>query len=571
MIHAVSSTLPTFKSLQFRPGLNVLLAKKEHGATNKQTRNRAGKTSLVEIVHFLMGADGGAKSLFSAPELRDVAFSLDVDLAGQRSVVQRSTKPRSGIFVSGAELGGQVEFSNAEWQDQLGRRLFGLEAADDDGRSPKFRSLFAYFARRASNNPFTTPEKQASDQQVGDWQMAVTYLLNLDWRIAADWQRVRDKERTLRELKKAATAGDFREVVGTTAELRTQLAIAEARLLEASKAMESFRVLPQYADLEAEADALTRRLAELSNENVIDLATIGDLRQAMATEAPPVLTDVERLYREAGVVLPGAAVKRYEDVRSFHESVVRNRRDYLTAELAAAEQRVADRDQERQTLDHRRAAIMATLRTHGALDQFTRLQAEAGRLEGEVTSLRQRFAAAERLESTRTELVAERSHLERRLQRDLSEQRERVSEAILAFEETSKQLYGRAGSMELAHSTNGLRLEFPMQGARSRGIKNMQIFCFDMMLMRLCARRGIGPGFLIHDSHLFDGVDGRQVASALALGARTASELDFQYIVTMNEDDALKERMAGFDVTDHVLPTVLTDAVDDGGLFGIRF
>lgn len=58
----------------------------------------------------------------------------------------------------------------------------------------------------------------------------------------------------------------------------------------------------------------------------------------------------------------------------------------------------------------------------------------------------------------------------------------------------------------------------PMQGSRSKSIKNMQSFCFDLILMRLCAKHGIGPGFLIHDSHLFDGVDGRQVISSLKLG-----------------------------------------------------
>jgi uncharacterized protein YydD (DUF2326 family) len=110
-----------------------------------------------------------------------------------------------------------------------------------------------------------------------------------------------------------------------------------------------------------------------------------------------------------------------------------------------------------------------------------------------------------------------------------------------------------------------------MQGSRSKGIKNMQIFCFDMMLMRLCAKRRVGPGFLVHDSHLFDGVDGRQVISALKVGAETAKELGFQYIVTMNEDDAFKEKTAGFDLRDFVLPTVLTDAREDGGLFGFRF
>lgn len=125
--------------------------------------------------------------------------------------------------------------------------------------------------------------------------------------------------------------------------------------------------------------------------------------------------------------------------------------------------------------------------------------------------------------------------------------------------------------MTLEETSNGPMFDFPMQGSRSKGIKNIQIFCFDMMLMRLCAKRGIGPGFIVHDSHLFDGVDGRQLVSALKIGAETAEDLGFQYIVTMNEDDAFKEKADGFDLSKHILPVALTDATEDGGLFGFRF
>lgn len=165
----------------------------------------------------------------------------------------------------------------------------------------------------------------------------------------------------------------------------------------------------------------------------------------------------------------------------------------------------------------------------------------------------------------------ERNRLTIRLRRDFAEQNDRLAEAIVAFEETSQRLYESAGSMTVDETSNGPMFKFPMQGQRSKGIKNMQIFCFDMMLMRLCHKRQIGPGFLIHDSHLFDGVDGRQVISALRLGSEISQELGFQYIVTMNEDDAFKETIEGFDLNDHVLPTRLTDATEDGGLFGIRF
>jgi uncharacterized protein YydD (DUF2326 family) len=65
-------------------------------------------------------------------------------------------------------------------------------------------------------------------------------------------------------------------------------------------------------------------------------------------------------------------------------------------------------------------------------------------------------------------------------------------------------------------------------------------------------------------------VDSRQLIRALKVGAET-EKFGFQYIVTMNEDDAFKETEAGFDLRKYVLPIVLTDATEDGGLFGFRF
>jgi uncharacterized protein YydD (DUF2326 family) len=301
-------------------------------------------------------------------------------------------------------------------------------------------------------------------------------------------------------------------------------------------------------DLEEEADDRTRKLSEISNENSIDLAAISDLETAVPSETPPELFDLSSVYAEAGIALPGLVKRQYEDVQGFHESVIHNRRDYLTAELLEAKARIESREQTKAGLDERRSAIMGIQKSHGALDQFMRLQAEVGKLQSEVEALRRRFELAEKLEGVKSGLEIERNRLLQRLRRDFTEQKERLSEAILAYEETSKRLYEDAGSMFVDDTSNGPNFRFEIHGSRSKGINNMQIFCFDMMLMRLCAKKKTGPCFLIHDSHLFDGVDGRQVTRALRIGAETASELGFQYIVTMNEDDAFKDKEEGFDL-----------------------
>lgn len=572
MIHHLFSTLPTFKDLgDLKPGLNVLLAQKTEGASTKQTRNRAGKTSFIETVHFLTGSEAGPDSIFRTPELAEYTFGMDFDLRDARTVVERSGSAKAKIYAT-TPPEAKRKLSATDWVTFLGEEMFGLSSLEAAGsKPPSFRSLFAYFVRRQMSGAFTTPEKQATMQGTGDMQMALMFLLGLDWQIARDWQAVRDREKTLEELKKAAGTGAFGSIIGKAADLRTQLTLQEARLKKLYSEIETFQVLPEYRELEVESAKLTRQLNELANANTIDFAAIRDLEGALASEIPPDLEDLQAIYQEAGVALPGLVKRRYDDVKSFHESVVRNRKDYLSSELEAAQLRIELRDSQKAQLDQRRAEIMGILRSHGALDQFLKLQGELGRLESEVESLRQRFEAAEQLEGTKNELEIERNRLTIRLRRDFTEQKDRLAEAIVAFEETSQRLYESAGSMTVDETSNGPMFKFPMQGQRSKGIKNMQIFCFDMMLMRLCHKRQIGPGFLIHDSHLFDGVDGRQVISALRLGSEIAQELGFQYIVTMNEDDAFKETIEGFDLNNYVLPTRLTDATEDGGLFGIRF
>jgi|CZKX01.1.fsa_nt_gi uncharacterized protein YydD (DUF2326 family) len=589
MIHRLFSSLGTFKTLDFAQGLNILLSDKMPGATEQQTRNRTGKTSFVELIHFICGGNCGTDSIFRAPELIQASFGLEFDVFDEVVQMARSASEPSKIVLERGEATKWPKqprteedpprkvISNTHWRTVLGRAFFGIEDESDSeedegtGRRPSFRSLFSYFVRRENSGGMRDPLRNSSMQQTGDAQIALAFLIGFDWTIAQLWEAVRQKEKQIRELKRIVGQGVLTDVLDTAASLRSRLVVAEEKLNRIVGNLSSFRVHEQYHVFEREASGITRELAELSDENALDRAYLADLEAAMQAETPPAPDDLARLYEEAGIVLPDLVRRRYEDVLVFHESVMHNRRSYLQGEYSAASERVKKREARREGLDNRRSQVMGMLKSHGALEQFVLLQAEQGRLQGEVEALRRRYEAAAQLESTSSSLESERVHLVERLRQEFDERGAVLDDAIRGFSAIVEELYGESGRIEFHATHNGPELKIAIPGDRSRGIGNMEIFCFDMMLQRMCARQKIGPGFLIHDSHLFDGVDPRQTARALAVGARLAAEIGFQYIVTLNSDVVAELSSADFNIESYLVPQRLTDATDDGGLFGIRF
>jgi uncharacterized protein YydD (DUF2326 family) len=95
-------------------------------------------------------------------------------------------------------------------------------------------------------------------------------------------------------------------------------------------------------------------------------------------------------------------------------------------------------------------------------------------------------------------------------------------------------------------------------------VKHWAVFCYDATLATLWSREERQPGFLIHDSALFDPTEERQIEQALI--TMSADETPFQYICSMNTD----RLPAKF--KDHAAIVLrLTDRGPTGGLLGIRF
>ena len=582
MIHELTSSLPNFKTLEFGPGLNVVLADRTERSGKTDTRNGSGKSSILEIMHFLLGARPSPQSMFRLPPLDEHWFQMTFDLVGTRVSVRRSgtNAGRVAITMLDEEASAPTLFagsdgreeiiSNEEWKRRLGSTVFGITEYDD--WAPSFRSCVSYFLRLQSSGGFQTPIKHFSQQATWDVQVNLSLLLGLDVELPRAWQRLRERQRQLDVLRRAGYDGGLNDI-DNAGELASELAGTEDELTRLQGSVADFTVIPTYSTVESEVTQLGQQIRGLNNQIISDRDYLAQLEHSLDEVHLDGATGLADLYAAADIQLPDVTLAAFNDVQAFHDSVVRNRRQYLAAEVQRVNSHLTANTNERARLDRQRSDGLRLLSSGGAMETLVELQRDLAQRQARLEQLRERYEVAVAMESQRSELRIERQRLAAALARDLAERQQALAPAFVIFERLSQRLYSdeQHGRLVIRATENGPEISATIPRGRSQGITNMQVYCFDMDLVTLWSRKNQGPGFLVHDSHLFDGVDERQRDAALQFGAEFAETEGFQYLVTLNSDEIPEKLPNGKNLDPYILPQRLTDYGEDGGLFGLRF
>ena len=580
MIHSISSNQPSFRTVEFTPGFNLILADRSLESTRGDSRNGLGKSTLIEIIHFCLGSSNRGTSAPFKDTLREWIFTLDISIGQHRYKVSRSTGNPGKIYIEGdtrqfriqPEQGdGQHWLRLSDWNLVLGNLMFGLPIEQGQRLySPSFRSLISYFIRRGPDS-FSSPFSHFRRQKEWDIQVHNAFLLGLGWEKASEWQSIKDKEKVLTALKAGASVGAVQGFLGSVGELASQIVLLESEVSRRGQELREFRVHPQYRQIEDDANARTEEIHKLSNQNVADRRLLKFYQDGFAQEEQPRTEDVVALFRQVQVELPDLVRRRLEDVQAFHARIIENRQHFLSIEVERLTREIASRDILIRQQSEQRAESMSILRSHGALDEFIRLQQLHTESVSHLEDLRLRLNNLRSLEEGRSALRIGREILQRDARIDYDERRETWGRCVNLFNDNSQALYDAPGRLVIDLTRNGFRFDIEIARAQSQGVTHMKVFCYDLMLAQFWSERQANPGILVHDSTVFDGVDERQVAHALERAASESERHGFQYICTMNSDTLpLREFSQGFDVNRYVRLR-LTDRTPSDSLLGIRF
>jgi len=582
MIYSIKSDKPSFKNIEFKPGFNVILAERTKESTKKDSRNGLGKSTLIEIIHFCLGANKG--ETLSKKKMDGWSFTVDLDIAGKRYSVTRNISEQNKIVIEGdcsgwpitpdtdKETGAKV-LSRNDWIRVLGVLMFGLKPSFGEMKYvPTFRSMVSYLVRRnGQRGAFLNPFQQFKNQREWDIQVNNAYLLGLGWELPSKWQVLKDRVKILDQIKQEAQTGILADFMGTLGEIEALKVRIEAQAKQEGVQLKSFRVHPQYSKIETDANDLTRSIHVLINENISDKRLLEHYEVSLKEEIDAKPESVIKVYEEAGLTLPDLVIKRLDDVLSFHKQIVANRKDFLKAEIEKIKNNIARREQQKQELSSKKAELMLVLQEHGALAEYTQLQNNHQKTVSELKDLEIKIENLKKFEQGKSAVTVEMELLQQQANIDLSERKVQKEKAILLFNANSQALYEAPGTLSIDVSKTGFKFGVIIERSGSHGIGNMKIFCYDLLLAQIWAEKSISPGILIHDSIIFADVDERQKALALELAAKESERLKFQYICTINSDTIpAKDFSEGFNLGKYVRKT-LTDATDDGGLLGIRF
>lgn len=582
MIHTIRCDQPSFKTVEFKPGFNVVLATRTLAATDKDSRNGAGKTTLVEIVHFCLGSSADKKNRLMAKQLHGWTFTVELDLRGKTYRVSRNTATPRKVILEGdfrdwpirpkedREAGGLV-LSNSQWSEVLGWMMFDLPSqAKTDSYEPTFRSLFSYFARRG-RDAFSIPFEHFRKQADWDKQVNSAFLIGLSWEYPAKLQKLKDEEKVIGQLRQAIKAGTFPDLLGTVGELESQKVRFEELISRRGEELRTFRVHPQYQEFQDRANQLQTSIREINQENASDRAMLSFYQESLAEERPPEAENLSRMYQEAGVVWPDGIRKRLEDVRGFHDRLILNRRAFLQTEISRITEAIARRTTEVESLSNQRAELLSVLQTHGALAEYAELQRVQNEEIAKLGAVNQKIANLKRIDEIKAQTRIERGQLQI-LARSFYEERRRERERALSlFNQFSQALYNRPGELVIDVVEGGYRFNVEIERQDSQGVEQMKVFCYDLTLGTLWADKQLGPQFLFHDSPIFADVDERQKAHALEVAAKTSQEHGFQYICCLNSDAVPeKDFSEGFSLQPYVR-IELSDEGETGGLLGIRY
>ncbi|WP_347273015.1 DUF2326 domain-containing protein [Candidatus Kuenenia sp.] len=567
----VYSNQASFRTVEFnRTGLSFVVAKQKNPEASEKgkTYNGVGKSLLVRIIHFCLGARVKDYKTF-CEKLPGWEFFVDFEICLNKYTARRVTDEPEKIFLNNEEL------SIKKFNNKMSTLCFDIP----NGISfLSFRSLIPFFIRpkKESYIAYNRPGKTGSDYQA--WLYNV-FLLGLDVFLTQKKYDIRKEQERIKELEKNFKKDSLlRDFFTGNKDVALTIVDIEERIKRLDDDLSNFRVAEDYNEVQLEADKVENELFTLSNSVIMLQNNIENISKNLKFSPDMNKEDIKTIYSESKIYFAENMTKTLDDLENFYVKLISNRKRRLLEQQNKLKLEQQHKQAEVERLQKELDKLMQYLGEHQALDLFVSISNKSAELKAERDSLKKY-----------QELQSEYKTKERQSEKNLLELNE-VTENYLKeiesdtielrdyFRSLSKIFYpdSVAGiTIENNDGDNQLRfnIDARIESDASDGINNVKIFCYDLTILFKGHNHNIN--FVFHDSRLFDGTDERQKTDIFKTVYQKFAGVGKQYIATVNQNqlDEIKKYITDEEyknlITQNTVLT-LTDELDSEKLLGIK-
>lgn len=584
-----------FGSIDFRAGLNVVLAEIRLPKNRDKDTHNLGKTTLGRMIDFcfLAGRDLGF-FLFRHEDLfKDFVFFMEIGLADSSYVtVRRGVAEATKISFKKHEAAQQdfTEIGEADWDhfnlafERARELLDGL--LDWRAVSPwDYRKGLGYQLRTQDDYQDVFQLRRFGVGKHKDWKPYVAHILGFDHRLI---QQHYDKGEELEEMMAKAQVIKV-ELGGSEDDISKIDGILLLKLDDAEKKQ---KLLDAF-DFRQQDKERTKQLVEKIDA---DLAEFNSRRYSLSLTKKKVVASLEedqilfspeeaqRLFNEVGVSFSGQIKKDFTQLIAFNRAITEERRGYLQEERTEIEAELKTIGIEINKLGKRRSDMLGFLSSSDVFAKYKQVTDDLVILRADITTLERQRDSLRRLQELRREirsLSEECGHLQTRIEANVEEliaaNDSLFSSIRLFFSEIVDDVIAHKALLNVRVNAEG-HLEFRADildeagKATSAGLghtyRKLLCIAFDLAVLRAHLDDKF-PRFVYHDG-VFESLDDRKKSNLLKV-IREYADLGVQPVITLIDSDmppADEEEGSVFSPEEIVL--TLHDEGDDGRLFRMK-
>lgn len=583
-----------FESVDFAPGLNVVLAEIRLPENRNKDTHNLGKTTLGKMIDFVLLADRDPELfLFKHFDLfKNFVFFLEIELQdASYATLCRGVKKASKISFKKHEAGKQdlTALTASDWDHvevplERARVLLDGILGWDALRPWTYRNGIGYLLRSQGDfgEVFHLTKFRGSHSE---WKPFLAHVLGFNSQLVTLHY---EKEEELKKTE--ATAQTIKSELGGSAE---DISKIEGILLLKQREAEKKQGLLDAFDFRSQDKERTKKLVDDIDQRIAVLnaerysLNLNRKKIRTSLEDDQILFDpekAERLFEEVGVLFSGQLKKDFQQLLAFNREITSERRSYLQEELAELEDKLREVNVELNTLGKRRSDTLAFLSSTDVFAKYKQISEEMVRLRSDIEVLERQRGFLHRLQESRTNIRAlneARAHLQEQIETDVEQQNSDQAGLFatirLFFSEIVEEVIDRKALLRVSPNQKGY-LEFRAEildesgnatsAASGNTYRKLLCIAFDMAVLRAHLDDKF-PRFVYHDG-VFEGLDDRKKENLLTV-IRRYTDLGIQSIITLIDSDLPPRGAPGEPVFgEDEIVVFLHDEGDSGRLFKMK-